>query len=184
MIGIKRYITEATALQDIDNLEDAQVISLDDTEAIYRVDKTNNRIEPITSPTLGIVPTGTIITYIDNTVPDGYLPCTGVEYDITQYPKLYTILQSNKTPDLRELVLVGVGRNETQDIALHDEFTLGQFKDSQMGEHWHGISNSSSATYNNRGVWFASAQSTSHATTTTTPTRTKQFGINYLIRAI
>lgn len=193
MIGIKRYITEASALQDIDNLEDAQVISLDDTEAIYRVDKANNRIEPITSPTLGIVPTGTIITYIGATVPVGYLPCTGVEYDITQYPKLYALLNSNKTPDLRECHLEGIGTSGRTEVTNHDPLTLGQFSNDCIRDHYHGVAttsmsdfysfNTSNVNTNTSGVkGWGNPWGTQFNTAVVT--RPKSFGINYLIRAV
>ena len=199
MIGIKRYITESSALQDIDNLEDAQVISLDDTEAIYRVDKTNNRIESITSPTLGIVPPGTIITYIGSTVPEGYLPCTGVEYDTTQYPKLYTLLKSNKTPDLRELYLVGAGLNSDATIKGHDEVKLAEFKEDQLQGHGHtngaGALTVASGGYglDGGGLWYGNVYNRALTTFVDSGngaprygnvTRPKSFGINYLIRAV
>lgn len=199
MIGIKRYTTEALALQDIDNLEEAQVISLDDTEAIYRVDKANNRIESITSPTLGIVPTGTIITYIGATVPEGYLPCTGVEYDTTQFPKLYALLNSNKTPDLRELYLVGSGLNSDTTIKGHDEVKLAEFKEDQLQGHGHtngsGALTVATGGYglNGGNLWYGGIYNRTLTTFVDSGngaprygnvTRPKSFGINYLIRAI
>lgn len=183
MIGIKRYITEASALQDIDNLEDAQVISLDDTEAIYRVDKTNNRIEPITSPTLGIVPPGCVISYLGYNVPDGYLPCTGAEYDTTQYPKLYSVLRSNKLPDLRGLFLMGSGTSERPEIvAKPDSIDLNEFKDYQIGAHTHSLQTGiTDWTY---GFNVATGNVTGAVTSSTTPTRPRAFGVNYIVRAI
>lgn len=183
MIGIKRYITESSALQDIDNLEDAQIISLDDTEAIYRVDKTNNRLESITSPTLGIVPTGCLVQYLGNNVPDGYLPCTGAEYDITQYPKLYSILRSNKLPDLRGLFLMGAGTSERPEIvAKPDSIELGEFKDYQIGAHTHSLG--TSITNWVYGFNVATGNVTGGVSSSTTPTRPRAFGVNYLVRAI
>lgn len=199
MIGIKRYLTVELVLQDIDNLDDAQIVSVDDTEALYRVNKAMGTIEPITSPTLGIVPTGTIITYLGATVPDGYLPCTGVEYDTTQFPKLYALLNSNKTPDLRELYLVGSGLNSDNTIIGHDEVGLAEFKNDQLQGHGHtngsGALTVAAGGYGLGGgsLWNYSVYNRTLTTFVDsgsgTPrygnvTRPKSFGINYLIRAI
>lgn len=60
------------------------------------------------------------------------------------YPDLYSVLGSRyakvgdsdntkfRVPDLRECTLVGVGQSNRSDIANHDVYTLGQFKDDQM----------------------------------------------------
>lgn len=183
MIGIKRYLTAELVLQDIDNLDDAQIVSVDDTEALYRVNKAMGTIEPITSPTLGIVPTGSIIQYLGTNVPDGYLPCTGAEYDITQYPKLYNILQSNKLPDLRGLFLMGAGTSERPEIVANpDSIELGEFKNYQIGEHTHilgtGITNWA------YGFNVATGSTTGGVRQTTTPTRPRAFGVNFIVRAI
>lgn len=82
----------------------------------------------------GGLPVGSILALHTNRVPAGYLPCNGATYDITQYPALYTILQSNVLPDLREMNLVGAGSNTTQTIGTHDTYTIGQFKDDQVQE--------------------------------------------------
>lgn len=183
MIGIKRYLTAELVLQDIDNLDDAQIVSVDDTEALYRVNKAMGTIEPITSPTLGIVPTGSIIPYLGTNVPEGYLPCTGAEYDITQYPKLYSVLQSNKLPDLRGLFLMGSGVSERPEIvAQPDSIDLGEFKDYQIGRHTHslvtGITNWS------YGYNVASGNTTGEVNSKLSPSRPRAFGVNFIVRAI
>lgn len=78
------------------------------------------------------LPLGTIVAVYSNTVPAGYLPCNGVEYDVIQYPALYTLLHDNHTPDLREVTLVGAGESTRDSIASHDVYTIGQFKDDQI----------------------------------------------------
>ena len=80
------------------------------------------------------LPVGSILALHTNRVPAGYLPCNGATYDITQYPALYTILQTNVLPDLREANLVGAGANTTHSITTHDTYTVGQFKDDQVQE--------------------------------------------------
>ena len=80
----------------------------------------------------GGLPIGTIIAQYSNTVPSGYLPCTGVQFDRTQYPALYTLLGDDHTPDLRESGLVGAGQSTRQGITAHDVYTVGQFKDDQV----------------------------------------------------
>ena len=76
----------------------------------------------------GGLPIGTIIAQYSNTVPSGYLPCTGVQFDRTQYPALYTLLGDDHTPDLRESGLVGAGQSTRQGITAHDVYTVGQFR--------------------------------------------------------
>lgn len=80
------------------------------------------------------LPVGSILALHTTRVPAGYLPCNGATYDITQYPALYTILQTNVLPDLREANLVGAGANSTHSISTHDTYTVGQFKDDQVQE--------------------------------------------------
>lgn len=78
------------------------------------------------------LPLGTIIAFHRTVVPLGFLPCDGSEFSITDYPSLYTLLGSNKTPDLRECNLVGIGVSNRQTLSVHDVYTLGQFKDDQV----------------------------------------------------
>lgn len=193
MIGIKRYSTAELAIQDLENLEDAQVISLDDEMALYRANKSNNTLEPITDSNLGLFQVGDIKATLSNTVPTDWLPCTGVEYDITRYPKLYAVLQSNKTPDLRECHLEGIGTSGRTEVTNHDPLTLGQFSNDCIRDHYHGVAtsslsdlypfNTSNVNTNTSGIkgwgspWGAQFN-------TAVVTRPKSFGINYLIRAV
>ena len=78
------------------------------------------------------MPLGTIIALYRTTVPTGFLPCNGATFDVNQYPALYTILGTNKLPDLRECNLVGIGQSSRALISAHDIYTIGQFKDDQM----------------------------------------------------
>lgn len=64
---------------------------------------------------------------------DGSGLSTGTEtFDTTKYSKLYSFLGTDKVPDLRECVLIGVGTNSTFTIASHDTYTVGEFKDDQL----------------------------------------------------
>ena len=78
------------------------------------------------------LPVGAVIGMYTTTVPTGYLPCNGAEYDTDQFPLLYAVLGTNKLPDLRECVLVGAGTNDTDTIETHDIYTINQFKDDQI----------------------------------------------------
>ena len=107
-----------------------------------------------------IEPVATIKEYAGTTTPEWHLFCLGQLLLISKYPKLYTELGGAsspwlrgdepagyfRAPDLRECVIVGVGKNTTLifdntelDPATgtagtqdHDVYTLGEFKDDQM----------------------------------------------------
>ena len=99
------------------------------------------------------VPLGSILAIYSNSVPDGYLPCNGVQFDPAQFAGLYAFLGDDHTPDLRECALVGIGHNGTDvfdstetdpstgqaGTQNHDEYTLGEFKDDQVQTHTHNV---------------------------------------------
>lgn len=152
---------------------------------------------------------GTIVPYAGTTAPYGYLMCDGSEVSRTKYYQLFNVIGTTygegdgsttfKVPDLRESVPVGVGRNTTNDIDAHDEYTLGQFKDDQVQGHAH------SYTFDNTTTVLASASGVDKATPTVLPktsttediisfeengtprvgdsTHGKQLGVNYIIKA-
>ena len=72
-------------------------------------------------------------------IPSGYLLCDGSRFNENVYPELYAYLHTNVLPDYRECVLVGAGQNTTNSIAIHDVYTVGQFKDDQVQEHTHYV---------------------------------------------
>ena len=112
-----------------------------------------------------IEPVATIKEYAGTTTPEWHLFCFGQLLLISKYPKLYTELGGAsspwlrgdepagyfRAPDLRECVIVGVGKNTTLifdntelDPATgtsgtqdHDVYTLGEVKDDQMQDHTH-----------------------------------------------
>lgn len=86
-------------------------------------------------------PIGTIFAYMGDNIPKNYLLCNGETFDQSQYPELYSMLGTDKVPDLRECVLVGAGQStrailDTEGHA-HDVYALGEFKDDQVGNHSH-----------------------------------------------
>lgn len=141
------------------------------------------------------LPLGAIIPVYSNVCPSDYLPCNGVAFDENQYPALYNLLGDNHTPDLRECALVGIGESDraSSELATHDVYTLGQFKDDQLQDHTHL---STGANQNFPGSSASGSQGlytgVQNYTTTTgaitygnrgAVTRGKRLGVNYCIKA-
>lgn len=159
----------------------------------------------------GGIPLGTVLAIYSNHVPDGYLPCNGVQFDTAQFAALYALLGDDHTPDLREVTLRGIGHNGTYvfdstetdpstgqaGTQNHDEYTLGEFKDDQLQDHFH---NAEVLDYDNSGA--QSSVGLRDATTTDggwnsfyvrvrsafsarvgNITRGKSVGVNYIIKA-
>ena len=107
---------------------------------------TQGNTQPVTSDAVAIalegsvgLPVGSVVAFAQGTTHENWLLCdgrdtTGTAEELqTHYPALYTYLgNSNVLPDYRECTLVGVGQNDTDTIADHDVYTLGQFKDDQL----------------------------------------------------
>ena len=100
---VNRHTTPATpALEEVPNEKirvfkneatiDAALSSLDENEIVATEDGAES------STRIGN-PLGTILAIYSNAVPYGYLPCNGVAFDENQYPALYAMLGTNKTPD-------------------------------------------------------------------------------------
>ena len=100
------------------------------------------------------VPPGTVLDYAGVVIPGGFLPCDGRAVLKTAYPSLYKALcdkqgvciygenQINNTfnlPDYRECATVGIGTRGSG-VAVHDTYTLGEFKDDQFKSHNHDTS--------------------------------------------
>ena len=116
--------------------------------ALFRFDATNNKLVPITSEGSVGIPVGAVQGFALGTQSSNWLLCDGRDTTgqadelATHYPALYTYLgNSNVLPDYRECVLVGVGQNDTDTIAEHDVYTLGEFKDDQFQGHQHKMGN-------------------------------------------
>ena len=99
----------------------------------------NNKIIPLTTDTGTGAPVGTLIQQYKKKPMSGYLYCDGSTFDENVYPALYMYLGSNVLPDYRECVMVGAEQNTTDTIATHDVYTEGEFKDDQLQEHMHNI---------------------------------------------
>ena len=97
------------------------------------------KIKPLTADAGAGNPVGTIIPMYKKSSPSGYLYCDGSTFDETKYPLLYAYLGSNVLPDYREAAIVGAEQNTTDTIATHDVYTEGQFKDDQLQDHKHSI---------------------------------------------
>lgn len=123
------------------------------------------------------LPVGTIIALHSNVVPAGFLPCTGVAFDTTQYPALYLVLADDHTPDLRECNLVGVGLSSREAITNHDVYTLGQFKNDQVS-YSKGVLVSGEDDIDDEG--FVVGKRTSGVNVAT---HGKNYGVNYAIKA-
>lgn len=98
-----------------------------------------------------VVPVGVIYPFGGDSskVPDGYLLCDGRAVSRTQYSALFNVIGTSfgngdgintfNVPDLRECVPVGIG-TRSSGVAVHDTYTLGQFKDDQFKSHNHDAS--------------------------------------------
>lgn len=94
-------------------------------------------IVPLTTDTGTGAPVGSLISQYKKVPMSGYLYCDGSTFDETAYPALYLYLGSNVLPDYRECVMVGAEQNTTDNIAEHDVYTQGEFKDDQIQSHNH-----------------------------------------------
>ena len=64
-----------------------------------------------------------------------WLLADGSDVDANLHPRLAAVMPT--LPDLRESVLVGAGQNTHNSIAVHDVYSVGDFRDDQMQGHWH-----------------------------------------------
>lgn len=71
-------------------------------------------------------PVGTVIAYMGNTAPDGYLACDGKTFSATQYPELRALLGTTIAPDLRGEFLRGVDNGRGMDPDKRTAVNVGQ----------------------------------------------------------
>lgn len=130
-----------------------EAMDLDDDIVDVVEDKNMNAVtsNAVYAYMMASVPSGTVLDYAGVVIPGGFLPCDGRAVLKTAYPRLYKALcnekgvciygenQINNTfnlPDCRECATVGIGTRESG-VAVHDTYTLGQFKDDQFRSHNH-----------------------------------------------
>lgn len=153
------------------------------------------------------MPVGAVTAFMGTAAPAGWLICDGSTFNENEYPSLREVLGSNVLPDLRECVLVGAGQNTTYNIAAHDKYAVGQFKDDQLQGHDHYLYSSGPNKYatfwNNGGVndnrYQLQFNNQNPANVYTkgyraddvngtprigTTTHGKQVGVNYIIKAV
>lgn len=193
------YETIDAASADLANLEVGQIVATNDkgSELSNPVDVVQDgNMHAVTSNAVAdglneVMPAGTILPGMWQTAPKGFLLCDGATYQTSQYPGLASVLGATgdtfKVPDLREVVLVGVGQNTTHTIAEHDVYTLGLFKDDQLQSHIHGYRMPSGHQILDGGTNEAVYQTLDGNTGYNsgrrgTTTHGKQFGVNYIIK--
>lgn len=122
------------------------------------VDPTTGELTRVAGNAGSSIPVGTLIQQYKKKPISGYLYCDGSTFDQNVYPALYRYLGTNVLPDYRECVMVGAEQNTTDTIATHDVYGEGEFKDDQLQEHTHSISNDNpagnsqySVQYSNKG---------------------------------
>ena len=162
--------------------------------SVYAVDKAsgdlhivaNLHAEPATNP----LPTdmsriGMIAAFGIQPLDEHWCLCDGSTVDPAVHPILATYLSA--FPDMRECVPVGAGENSTATIAVHDVYTVGQFKDDQMRSHRHstGSTNASGAAgfTKNVGIEGWSGGINYYTTTAGDTTHGKQVGVLYYMYA-
>lgn len=156
-------------------------------------------------------PVGSIMIWFSENLPTGWLKCAHIKLAIADYPQLYNIVkdipqcQSTEegyfyTPDFRETTIIGVGENGTHDIASHDVYDIGQFKDDQFQGHKHSVSQSlvqgnprvahfysqdvaSGARYETPTVSVPTTDGTNGTPRVGKTTHGKQTGAHYIIKA-
>lgn len=84
------------------------------------------------------VPTGSVISYIGNTAPTGWLLCDGstVTDMATTYPELYAILGTNVLPDLKLRVPLGAGTG----VGVRTNGGSATIAEANLPAHKHAVS--------------------------------------------
>lgn len=161
---------------------------------------TSNAVYDALNNVGGGIPTGVIMPYGGSIAPNGYLLCDGTAVSRTDYADLFAVIGTSygsgddsttfNVPDLRECVPVGAGQSERSSSALaaHDVYTVGEFKDDQLQNHYHQIKASKSGTgadYVDRGthgeIYYPTTENPSGCRSGTV-TRGKRLGVNYIIK--
>jgi|GEM_PF-4621135 len=155
-----------------------------------------------------ITPAGIIQMYGGTTAPEGWLFCNGEEVPTAQYPRLYAAIGNTygtpKTtgnfvlPDFRECVPVGAGQSNRSAISTHDVFSLGQYKNDCI-QNITGWGTGTPVNSSGGGAFYSDPVDfggfgggnyrfkqllfdASRQVRTSSVTRTKQIGTNYIIK--
>lgn len=153
------------------------------------------------------IPTGSVIPFPGETIPEDFLLCDGQEVSRVTYARLFNVIKEKfgagdgvttfNVPDYREVSLVGAGQNEKLNIKEHDVYNVGEFKDDQMQGHKHSnrgqISDGNSdgkykaqVTLNTKSVNEMTGDPITDGKNgiprTGTTTHGKQVGINFIIK--
>lgn len=70
---------------------------------------------------------GSIVAYLGDTPPEGWLLCNGTYFDKTQHPELADILKNNITPDLQDRFLFGTNDKNLGQFAGSNLITLDEY---------------------------------------------------------
>jgi microcystin-dependent protein len=178
--------------------------------SVNKYNSATGELERIAGGTLyADAPIGSIQAYGGTTAPSGWLLCQGQAVSRTEYAELFAAIgiafgagdgsATFNVPDFRETVPVGIGENDTQTIAAHDSYTLGQFKDDQFQQWTATFDNVNNiptctgiASYKANGTEEPAQTNQNGGKITLDPSKTartgttthgKQLGVNYIVKA-
>jgi len=144
-----------------------------------------------------ITPVGVILPYGGLIAPNNWFFCQGQAVSRTTYSELFAVISTAfgagdgsttfNLPDMREVVPVGIGQNDTQTIEAHDVYTLAQFKDDQLQDHQHTITPHVSVAHGDYSTAFTydtpeGSGGIVAVGRTGTTTHGKRLGVNYIIK--
>ena len=87
-----------------------------------------------------LVPVGIVLPWFSDTVPnDHWHSADGSAFNTATYPELALVYPSGYLPDTREAALTGIGTRSSESGYVSDAFTVGEFKDFQLQNHGHSV---------------------------------------------
>ena len=144
------------------------------------------------------IPTGTIMTFMSDIIPAGYLLCNGTTYSVSTYPNLFGVLGlvyggsyvtlTFRVPDFRGCFLRGLGTNGGS--GNYASAVKGILQTDQIASHNHDltysfVSRGSSASNTVNGLaqtGLAQTVSTQNQTGGGAETRPANYAVNYIIK--
>jgi microcystin-dependent protein len=156
-ISLNSISTKQKIQNNIDHRVDEYTSRIADSKLEKALAKKLTEIKELSSSDLTflmlhMVPVGTIVPYISDTPPNGWLICDGSKLEQEKYPELYQLLKSFRSsqlpsdaaihlPDLRGRVPVGEDRERTSDLNLG--LTLGSeehsLSEDELPPHHHDL---------------------------------------------